>query len=206
MSWWTKAVGSQLPCYETIAGRDAAYPVPVLGQKVGMRRLCGNGYFEQMYNGTRWEVCPGESIVRDAGVGSAGYDITTTGTIYVPLAAYTIPAGLIGDGEVWEADIFAIFTTYTSGNSLPAVRLASNILTTQIMASAASRTVRNRGAFPRLGTTLQIRSNSPTDIYAGNITDASVNLDLDQTIDAGISPGAAGNVGRLRQWTFRRIG
>lgn len=184
----------------------AALPAPTLGLIAQIPRLCGNGYFALRANGTRWEVCPGESIIRDAGPASAGYDLTATGTAYVALASYTIPAGLIGDGEEWEADCFALFTTFVSGGNTPSVRLAANVITSQNVASSANRTVRNRGAFPRLGTTLQIRNNAATDIYSGGTTDVSVDLGLDQTIDAGISMGAVGNVGRLRQWVFRRIG
>lgn len=42
--------------------------------------------------------------MRDAGVDSAGYDLTAIGTAYGPLASYTVPAGLIGYGEEWEYD------------------------------------------------------------------------------------------------------
>ena len=200
---WAEAGGGLTPYadYATLSAQ-----APTVGKIAQIPRLCGNGYFALRGNGTRWEVCPGESIVRDAGVASAGYDLTATGTAYVPLASYTIPAGLIGDGEEWEADCFAIFTTFVSGSSTLAVRLAANVITSQSLASAANRAVRSRGAFPRLGTTLQIRNNAATDIYSGGITDVSVDLGLNQTIDAGISMGAVGNVGRLRQWTFRRIG
>lgn len=203
-SWSGSAWGAVggLPVFASYA----ALPAPTLGLLAQIPRLCGNGYFALRANGTRWEVCPGESIVRDAGPASAGYDLTATGTAYVALASYTIPAGLIGDGEEWEADCFALFTTFVSGANTPSVRLAANVITSQNVSASANRTVRNRGAFPRLGTTLQIRNNSATDIYSGGTTDVSVDLGLDQTIDAGISMGAVGNVGRLRQWTFRRIG
>ena len=201
-NWDADVSGGCLPVFANYA----ALPAPTLGLIAQIPRLCGNGYFALRANGTRWEVCPGESIIRDAGPASAGYDLTATGTAYVPLASYTIPAGLIGDGEEWEADCFALFTTFVSGNNTPSVRLAANVITSQNVASSANRTVRNRGAFPRLGTTLQIRNNSATDIYSGGTTDIAVNLDAEQTIDAGISMGAVGNVGRLRQWTFRRIG
>lgn len=200
--WGAADGGGGLPVFANYA----ALPAPTLGLIAQIPRLCGNGYFALRANGTRWEVCPGESIVRDAGVGSAGYNLTATETAYVPLASYTIPAGLIGDGEEWEADCFALFTTFVSGTNTPSVRLAANVLTSQNASSSANRTVRNRGAFPRLGTTLQIRNNTATDIYSGGTTDVSVDLGLNQTIDAGISMGAVGNVGRLRQWTFRRIG
>lgn len=201
---WVVA-GNVLPTYETWG--EAVTAAGTTKGWVGLvRRLCGNGYFHVMHNGTRLAVSPGESIIRDAGPASAGYDLTATGAAYVTLASYTIPAGLIGDGEEWEADCFALFTTFVSGNNIPSVRLAANVITSQNLAASANRTVRNRGAFPRLGTTLQIRNNAAADIYSGGTTDVSVDLGLDQTIDAGISMGAVGNVGRLRQWTFRRIG
>lgn len=202
-SWSGTAWGAVgLPVFASYA----ALPAPTLGLLAQIPRLCGNGYFALRANGTRWEVCPGESIIRDAGSESAGYSLTAASVAYVPLASYVIPAGLIGDGEEWEADCFALFTTFVSGNNTPSVRLAANVITSQSVAASANRTVRNRGAFPRLGTTLQIRNNNTADIYSGGTTDVSVDLGLDQTIDAGISMGAVGNVGRLRQWTFRRIG
>lgn len=206
--WGIDAAGgaSILPCFDTIAARDAAYPTPPLGQKVCVKRLCGNGYFEMSYEGSRWTVRPGESIIHDAGVASAGYDLIATGTSYVALASYTIPAGLIGDGEEWEGDQYARNNgVWSVAADSPLIRIGGVSFASNGNLGAANRVCRNRGAFARLGAALSVRI-STADTYTNQTpTDASVDLSVAQTIDVGVTPGAVGNTSRIRMWAFRRI-
>ena len=44
--WKAGGDGSSIiPCFDSIEARNAAYPTPSPGQKIGLKRLCGNGYF-----------------------------------------------------------------------------------------------------------------------------------------------------------------
>lgn len=204
--WGAVGGGGGLPVFASYA----ALPAPTLGLLAQIPRLCGNGYFALRANGTRWEVCPGESIIRDAGPASAGYDLTATGTAYVALASYTIPAGLIGDGEEWEGDFLAKSNaTWVSGNAILKIRLSGNIIgASQPALSAANSVSRARGAIVRLGGIVASRvGNANTDLFTSVLNgDFSLNLSTDQTIDAGFDQGAIGNTMCLRQWVFRRIG
>lgn len=184
--------------------------VPTVGKIAQIPRLCGNGYFALRGNGTRWDVCPGESIVRDAGVYSAGYDLTATGTAYVPLASYTIPAGLIGDGEEWEVDTHAMsLDVHASGNNMLAAYIGGQLLRGSTPSlTAINQVCRMRGAFCRLSSLLTIRTGASTaDLYSGiNNTDVTVGMESAQTFTAGFVPGAATNKMRLRHVCLRRIG
>ena len=200
---WVEAGGGLTPYadYTTLSAQ-----APTVGKIAQIPRLCGNGYFALRGNGTRWEVCPGESIVRDAGAGSAGYDLTATGTEYVPLASYTIPAGLIGDGEEWEADFLGSAGTHGGATSGARARIDGAVLFSQLGVAGSGRGCRNRGAFVRLGNIATV-APATFDIY-GNAAgiDSTVNFEANVTIDAGWVPVAVGSELRLRQWTFRRIG
>ena len=203
--WAEAAAGGGLTPYADYATLSAQ--APTVGKIAQIPRLCGNGYFALRGNGTRWEVCPGESIVRDAGVDSAGYDLTATGTAYVPLASYTIPAGLIGNGEEWDGDQYARNNgVWVGAADLPLIRIGGVSFTSNGNLGAANRVCRNRGAFARLGDVLSVRI-STADTYTNQTSaDASVDLSVAQTIDVGIIPGAIGNTSRIRMWAFRRIG
>lgn len=203
------AAGNVLPTYETW-GEAIAAAGTTKGWVGLVRRLCGNGYFHAMHNGSRLGVQCGESIIRDAGPASAGYDLTAAGTAYVALASYTIPAGLIGDGEEWEGDFLAKSNaTWVSGNAIPKIRLSGNIIgASQPALSAANSVSRARGAIVRLGGIVASRvGTANTDLFTNVINgDFSLDLSTNQTIDAGFDQGAIGNTMRLRQWVFRRIG
>lgn len=183
---------------------------PTVGKIAQIPRLCGNGYFALRGNGTRWEVCPGESIVRDAGVDSAGYDLTATGTAYVPLASYTIPAGLIGDGEEWEVDTHAMsLDVHASGNNVLSAYIGGQLLRGSTPSlTAINQVCRMRGAFCRLSSLLTIRTGASTaDLYSGiNNTDVTVGMESAQTFTAGFVPGAVTNKMRMRHVCLRRIG
>ena len=199
-TWDDDAGGSQMPCYETIAARNAAYPVPMLGQKIGMRRLCGNGYFEQMYNGVRWEVCAGASIIRDAGSGDLGYELIATGTAYVVLVSYTIPAGLIGSGEEWEVSVVGINGACT-GNNIYDARLGEN----QILSTGMTNN--QFGIFCsrqfRRNTTIDRTTSGVT--YAGGSLQFILDLSQSQIFNAGVVPSTVGNVSRILSLTYRRV-
>lgn len=195
------------PCYDTWDLAVAAAG-STLGWTGYVKRLCGNGYFHVMHNGTRLAVSPGESIIRDAGPSSAGYDLTATGTAYVALASYTVPDGLIGDGEEWEADCFATSLSVASGGtSYPKVRIAAAAISSQYGLVSANRVCRNRGSTVRLGAKLLTRDGVQPDLYSDSYNaDVAVTWTNPVVVDAGFSPGAATSTLRLRYWALRRIG
>lgn len=199
---------SGLPAYADYA--TLSLQTPTVGRIAQIPRLCGNGYFALRANGTRWEVCPGESIVRDAGPASAGYDLTATGTTYVALASYTIPAGMIGDGEEWEFDIHAMsLEIHASGsNYVDAYVGGTKLLGTAPMLSAVNQVARKRGAFVRLNNTLAMRAGTVSaDLYSAvSNNDAVVDVSTQQEVTAGFAPGAVTNKMRLRHICLRRIG
>ena len=204
---WAAAVGlTPYADYTTLSAR-----APTVGKIAQIPRLCGNGYFALRGNGIRWEVCPGESIVRDAGVGSAGYDLTATGTTYVPLVSYTIPAGLIGDGEEWEFDIHAMsLDVHAPGNDYVESFVGSTkfLGSGPTLLSGVNQVTRKRGAFVRLNGVLAMRAGTATaDLYSvAPNNDATVDMSIPQVLTAGFVPGAATNKMRLRHVCFRRIG
>lgn len=201
-AWGAAGGGGGLPVFASYA----ALPAPTLGLIAQIPRLCGNGYFALRANGTRWEVCPGESIIRDAGPASAGYSLTAASVAYVPLASYVIPAGLIGDGEEWEGDIHSKITTATAA-IIPRIRIggANNIVTAP-QSTLSNRASRGRGAIVRIGViAIRMVNNTTSDIYENVLQDASTDLSMTQSIDAGFDTGAVGNVMTLRHWAFRRI-
>lgn len=204
--WDAVGGGGGLPVFASYA----ELPAPTLGLLAQIPRLCGNGYFALRANGTRWEVCPGESIIRDAGPASAGYDLTATGTAYVALVSYTIPAGLIGDGEEWEGSYLAKNNgTFSGGGDFPSIRIGTLSLRGSLPSIAgANQVCRGRASIVRIGSIFACAAGSATsDLYnqAAN-SDRSVDLASTQTIDAGFTPGVIGNTMRLRHWAFRRIG
>lgn len=202
------AAGNVLPTYETWG--EAITAAGTTKGWVGLvRRLCGNGYFHAMHNGSRLGVQCGESIIRDAGPASAGYDLTATGTAYVALASYTIPAGLIGDGEEWEGSYVAKNNgTFSGGGDFPSIRIGTLSLRGSLPSIAgANQVCRGRAGIVRIGSIFACAAGSATsDLYnqAAN-SDRSVDLASTQTIDAGFTPGVIGNTMRLRHWAFRRI-
>lgn len=184
---------------------------PTVGKIAQIPRLCGNGYFALRGNGTRWEVCSGESIVRDAGVDSTGYNLTSTGTAYVPLVSYTIPADLIGDGEEWEFDIHAMsLDVHASGNDYVESYVGSIkfLGSGPMLLSGVNQVARKRGDFVRLGGVLAMRAGTAaSDLYsAAPNSDATADMSIPQVFTAGFTPGAATNKMRLRHFCFRRIG
>lgn len=192
-----------------VAAWSALPGSPTLGDLRFVPRLCGNGYFMVMWNGSRWSVVVGQSVIRDPGPSSAGYDLTASGTSYVVLSSYTIPAGMVGDGEDWRVVAMSRNNgVYTAGNDGLQVRLSTNNLLGTTSASVgtagASKVARGIGAFTRLSGVV-VKRTLTGDVYTNqSADDVSVDLSVAQTIDAGISPGAIGNTMRLRFWSLVR--
>lgn len=206
---WASATNI-LPAYETWG--EAVTAARTTKGWVGLvRRLCGNGYFHVMHNGSRLGVQCGESIIRDAGPGSVGYDLTATGTAYVALASYTIPAGMIGDGEEWEVDNHSRnLGVYSIASNTQKMRIGGVLIgTNSALLTAINVVSRVRGVIVRLGTTVINRAGgtATSDLYSSaGLTDSALDLSSDQSIDCGFVPGAAANTMQLRQWVLRRIG
>ena len=204
---WAEAGGGLTPYadYATLSAK-----APTVGKIAQIPRLCGNGYFALRGNGTRWEVCPGESIVRDAGAGSAGYALTATGTAFVSLASYTIPAGLIGIGEEWDTDVQHRTNTWVAGTTTSSVKLAGIVASTVNGNASANTKTRNMGTITRFGNGFRCQcagyptaSNIPNNAFW---SENAINLDANKVIDFGITPGAIGDVSVLFFAGLRRIG
>lgn len=193
------------PCYDTW---DLA--VAAAGSTRGwtgyVKRLCGNGYFHVMHNGTRLAVSPGESVISDAGPASAGYNLTATGTTYAALASYTIPEGLIGDGEEWMATICMKSGATLIGTDYPSVYLGGSAIAARALAETSKQSIA-QGIILRLGGTMVRNHQSPTPTYASaTLVDVNVNFDAPQTISAGCIPATVGNIVTMRIWVFGRAG
>lgn len=199
--------GAVFPTYDTWDLAVAAAG-STLGWEGYVKRLCGNGYFRVMHNGVRLGVGCGESIIRDAGINSAGYPMAAAAAgAYVALASYTIPAGLIGDGEEWEVDFFGNAPgTHGGTTSVARARISGATMLAVIGVAGAGRGCRNRGGFARLGNIATV-APATYDIYSNSAgIDATVDFSAAVPIDAGWVPGSIGDNLRLRHWTFRRIG
>ena len=175
-----------------------------------MKRLSGagvasTGYFAVQWNGTRWEVKPGEAVVAD----STEIPYTSVGTTLVVLKSASIPAGLVGDNELWEA---SMQTTQVSGTFDAAyshqLRIGGNTIWNNI--AAVSAAPYSFDVYPRrirrAGTTTRRYSASLQDAYGVDEIQMAVNLSNDQVLDCSITPAAIGNVYRARRLLLRRVG
>lgn len=191
------------------AANYGALPAPAVGQQAWLPRLDGHGRFwlsaDPLNN--RWEVMPGQSVISDSGgAGSPGYDLTSVGGGYNQLVAYSIPVGMIGDGESWEADIFGIATVTPFGSNSPQVRIAGVQLVSNLSSNNAPRITRNRGATVRIGSKLIINSAVASDIYQeAGVADITPSFAAPIIVDAVYFNGGAGVVCTVRYWAFRRI-
>ena len=201
-AWVAVGGGGGLPVF---ANYDAL-PAPKLGLIAQIPRLCGNGYFALRANGTRWEVCLGESIIRDAGPASAGYSLTAAALAYTALASYTIPAGLIGDGEEWMATICMKSGATLVGTDYASVYLGGNAIAATALTGTSKQSIA-QGLIFRLGGTMVRNHQSVSPTYASaTLIDVSANFDSPQTISAGNIPATVGNIITLRSWVFGRAG
>ncbi len=190
-----------------VANWEALPSGALVGSMAMAPRLCGHGMFLAEKSASRWAVLTGQMIVSDCGPGTStsGYDLTATGTDFVALASYTLPAGIFGEGESWGADaLMRNKGVYVSGADTAQVRIAGIQLTTSVAANGANRVARCNGAAVRLGGTLVKHTGG---LSYGGVTsqDVTVDLSVAQTLAAGIAPGAATNTCRLRQWNFGRL-
>lgn len=138
-----------------------------------------------------------------------GYDLTAVGTTFVQLVAYTIPAGMIGNGEEWGCSLLIRNNgVYVSGNDAGQIRFAdlgsSGVLNQSTTVTSANRVARGEGRFARFGTTLQ-RSSAGTSYTNQSSGDQTLDLSVARVIEAGMVPGAATNTMRLRQWSMGRV-
>ncbi len=195
--------------------------LPTLGASdraiASLPRLCAHGMCLVMWNGTRWGVVPGQVVISDAGTGSStdGYDLTAAGTSFVSLVSYTIPAGMFGDGEEWFATAHMRNNgVYVSGTDTVQVRWqslgANGTIISAAGANLANRVARGEGRMLRLGSTLvRMAGRSDAGSVLGwngqNSADQTLDLSVAQTIEAGITPGAATNTSRIRHWTVGRF-
>lgn len=210
MAWDQDGGSSILPCFDTVAARDAAYPTPSLGQKACVKRLCGNGYFEMSYEGSRWAVRPGESIIRDSGgVNSPGYPLTVaTSSVTVVLSSYVIPAGIIGDGEDWECDAYTQNTgTYIGGIDYLSIVISGLGINVQSSLSGANKVGRGAGCVSFVnGKGVALGGSNGGWAYSNQPNaDAAISVSSANTISAGFYTGAIGNTIKIRLWSFRRI-
>lgn len=202
MVGWVSNVASRYDTWDLAVAAAGS----TLGWTGYVKRLCGNGYFHVMHNGTRLAVSPGESIIRDAGLNGAGYGLKATSTAYVTLASYTIPAGLIATGEEWEGDMFASSPgSHAGSNSYPRMRVDGASMLTSNYITGAGRTCRCRGAFACLSSVLTV---SPNDIYQNGFISADIAFNPSNAIaiDIGMAAGTINDVLQIRYACLRRIG
>lgn len=197
-----------LPLYESYT--NLPIPGPSLGKRALVKRIGGTnvgsvGYFQVEWNGSRWEVRPGESVVAD----NSEQSYTSVGTSIVSLKSANIPADLIGDGELWEASmqttqISGTFDTYNAHK----LRLGGGEIwssTTAVSAVPTTYEVWPR-RFRRSGSTYERYTSSLTDSFTADAPSLPVNLGVDQSLDCSIIPAAINNVYRIRRLLLRRVG
>ena len=207
---WNTVPGNILPSYDTWAEA-----VTAAGSTQGwigrVKTLCGTDHFTAVHNGIRLRVLGGSAIIRDIGPNGAGYPLTATGTAYVALASYTIPAGMIGDGDQFGCAVFGANTgVLSSGNDSFSVRFGANQINAQSQVAFANRRSTSTGSLVRIGAQAICVSAGPNALsgsdnnnYPGGLI--SVDFSAAQTITVGATPGAVGNTMKIEQWSFGRI-
>jgi len=182
--------------YNIILSATTLSALPTSGISIGTQaflpRLCGHGIFWLCWNGTRYEVLPGQSIISDpGGLFTSGYQTTGTGA-QVNLVTYVIPGGLIGDGEEWFSTMQQKIVTFVSGSN----NMNASIGSQQISNTGNNVTV---GQAAQAGTHFSHRGNqlvtqqSITYPGTGGVTVSSVDLSQPQNYVAGVNSGI-GNV------------
>lgn len=182
MSWYSYS-GNTSPSFNSISDRDSAYPTPTEGQKVLIKRFCGNGYFEMCYCGTSWEVAGGQYIILDRGPGGSGYPIVGTSATVV-VASYTIPANFITNSSLYFLTGAAKHTgTFVSGNDFCRVRVAGNGVT-QAFTNGANGFGTFTGSMQRVGTKSSLALNSAFGANNAvlNVTDLSQSFVIELTL------------------------
>lgn len=198
----------EIPLYDAYS--DLPKAGVQLGKEARVKRLSGTGvtstgYFAVQWNGTRWEVKPGESVVAD----STETPYTSVGTTLVVLKSALIPAGLVGDNELWEASIQTtqVSGTFDAANSHQ-LRIGGAAIWNN--PGAVSSVPYSFDVYPRrlrrAGTTARRYSASLWDSFGADEAQMPVNLSSDQVLDCSITPAAIGNVYRARRLVLRRVG
>lgn len=161
-------------------------------------RLVGGGFFQVQYTGTLWEVCPGESVVM---LLNPIPPVPAPSTALQTFSLYTIPAGMVGNGEEWEFS-FQVGAQANAGSDYVAISLNSDELSSNVISPGATnpftlRTVRN-GTITQANVSFQ-------DGWFGFPSDRSIDFGLNQIVSVGIVPAAIGNITKMKNAFLRRL-
>lgn len=173
------------------------------GQEALIPKLAGSGFFRVRYMTatSRWGVCAGECLFSGSDTLSV---VTAPNTTPVDLALCTIPAGLIGVGEVWElfgsADVPA-----NTGSDSYTVLIGSGI-TIGPLAVPPSTTYQTTIRFGVLSATSTRRSfaSFSSTISTGTVAYSFIVANT-QAVTLRITPAQAGNSLYIRNVSFRRV-
>lgn len=191
--------------FDTYAALVAAYPSAKVGTTAWVKRILGTGYFQCMWNGSRWEVAPGHSIVSD----STGYPLTASGTSLVVLASCTIPGGLIGSGEEWEFSMgYENSTVFAGSGDTGALRINGSVsLVSPGTLTAASRMSGCYGRFLYKASKFYRPTGGAVGVSWNNQAQgyALIDMSLPQVADVTMTPGAVGNTSTITRWSIGRF-
>lgn len=188
--------------FDMYAAAVAAWPVGAyIGQTLRVKRIIGSGTYGIIWTGSRWAVGMAEAPVRlDAEV-----ELTATGTAYVQVASAVV-GPLIGNNETWLFRMTARNAgVYTASAGL-SVRTTGSVATqgTAATLTGAGQRGRRIGAIRRSGGTIQ-RVTGQGESYSAQATSDTPIADWSTfAIEAGITPGGAGDTFRLEEFNLIR--
>lgn len=203
---WAGA-GTALPTYPTYEALNAAMPAGVRGRCASVKQISGPGDYKVYDTGTRWAVCPGEAPVCDSVEVTINSNVGMPG-IYQTMGVYSIPAGLIGDGEIWEWADTSMQSAGSSPATIGVIAGASTFLSSVAFATAASAMVRGWRKFRRRGSSIlrMYATNSSESNAAGVLSNFTVAADfsLTQALSYQVAPGSATDVITMYSFALRR--
>lgn len=167
-----------------------------IGQYARIPKLgnIGSG-IDLTWTGDRWEVVNGQSIICDTTELTLS---STSGMIGVAqtLKSWTIPAGMIGDNEIWEWCYYAEVVSGTSGATIKLgngsninFQASITLLAAPCVIDSGWRRFRKRDYTMLRGSTSNVEY-SPTSVSTTNLT-YPINFTTDVTIPFQITPSAA---------------
>lgn len=199
--WVGKGGGGSPSAPIVVASYNLLPATAAVGTTAWVGRILGGGYFEVMYNGTRWAVVPGQDPARL----ETEISLTAVGTTYVQLVNVVV-GPLVGDYETWlfraafrSGGVFTLRSTMI----LRTIGSASNLGNACTVNNAAHRG-RKIGAFRRYGGTVQRVAGQPESYAEATRADAAVSDWNLFSVECGVAPGAIGDTLVLEEFSLIR--
>jgi hypothetical protein len=189
-----------------IFGTDLQVPYPTYGSLPSIaddgaeelvNKLIGTGFFRVRYMAatSRWGVCAGECIAFSVDPHSV---VTAGATTPVDLAWFTIPAGMIGDGEEWELSTPSEAAANTGNDSV------IQIIATVIFQTGPNNPSQYSSMILRVNRTASILARAFS-IFGSSIQRSTLNFANAIPIVLRITPATIGNTTYIRRAQIRRL-